>query len=134
MVVFGGVCVCSLYLFVCLLFLPRALLPGSITSDYENSSAPCVTKSLRNPPAYSASLIKSETRQQQNFSAFLLRAVFRIIFNFKIDHPGPGPGPPKPARRRARRVAGSEGVECEGAEFGVLPLICFSMFPSRQSS
>ena len=80
MVVFGGVCVCSLYLFVCLLFLPRALLPGSITSDYENSSAPCVTKSLRNPPAYSASLIKSETRQQQNFSAFLLRAVFRIIF------------------------------------------------------
>ena len=33
---------------------------------------------------------------------------------------------PKPARRRARRVAGSEGVECEGEEYGVLPLICVS--------
>ena len=60
---------------------------ASLTREHtlrEHSSAPCVTKSLRNLPAYSSSLIKSETRQQQNFSAFLLRAVFRIIFNLNL--------------------------------------------------
>ena len=107
------VCVLCICLFVCC----SCLGPCCQDPLREHSSAPCVTKSLRNPPAYSSSLIKSETRQQQNFSALLLRAVFRIIFNFKIvklTTPAPAPAPPsRPegvrAASQAARVSSARG-------------------------